>query len=226
MPKSYTLHDLPQEDRPRERLRKVGVDNLSLQELLALIIEKGGRNQNALQIAQNLLSHFGNLTNLKNASLDELKQLSGVGEATACKLKAALKIGEKALNNHKQRGEKIENAEDVFHLLKDEIGNKKKEHFLLLSLDTRNRLISIDSISVGILNTSLAHPREVFYSAISRSAASIILVHNHPSGDPTPSKDDLEITDRLTKAGKIIDIQIIDHIIICANNYFSLKDQI
>jgi len=225
MDKKHRLRDLPPEDRPRERLREVGVDNLSLQELLALIIEKGGRSQNVLQVSQNLLSHFGNLKKIKEASVEELRQVKGIGLANACKLQAALKLGEKALADHKQYGEKIETPEDVFNLLKDEIGNKKREHFKLLSLTSKNRLISADDISVGTLDSSLAHPREIFQAAISKSASSIILVHNHPSGDLSPSKNDSEITRRIERAGKIVGIELLDHVILTGKDWKSLKNR-
>ncbi|MCK4311752.1 MAG: hypothetical protein KAW88_03345, partial [Candidatus Cloacimonetes bacterium] len=144
--KTYTVKDLPIEERPRERLQKVGVDNLSTQELLALIIEKGGRGQTVLTLSQNLLAHFGNLQNIKNASLEELKKVKGIGFATACKLQAAFKLGEKAELHITKFGEKIEEPESVFNLLKNEIGNKKKESFYILSLTTRNNLISVDKV--------------------------------------------------------------------------------
>jgi DNA repair protein RadC len=166
MKKSYTLHDLPQEERPRERLRKVGVDNLSLQELLALIIERGKKGENVLTIAQNLLSHFGSLTRIKGASIEELQKVKGIGFATACKLKAAFKLGEKTLAKPKRYGQKIETPKDIYELFKNELGDKKKEHFKILSLTSRNRIISIDDISIGTLTASLAHPREIFYPAI------------------------------------------------------------
>jgi len=223
--KAFTLHDLPQNERPRERLKKVGVDNLSLQELLALIIERGKRGENVLSVAQNLLAHFGSLAKIKEASLEELQKVKGIGFATACKLKAAFKLGEKALEYSEKYSQKIETPKDVFNLLKNELGDKKKEHFKLLSLNSRNKLISIDDISIGTLNASLAHPREVFLATIKHSAASIILVHNHPSGDPTPSKDDIEITKRIVEAGKILGIEVLDHIIITKTKVFSFKDK-
>jgi len=222
MAKSYTLHDLPQEERPRERLRQVGVDNLSLQELLALIIERGNRRQNVLQLAQNVLSYFGNLKKVKEASLEELKQVNGIGEATACKLKAALKLGEKASGSNTNHGQKISKAEDVYVLLKSDLTNKKREHFKLLSLDTRNQLISIDNISIGTLNSSLAHPREIFKTAIANNAALVILVHNHPSGDPTPSDDDKKLTQRIKQAGEILGIELRDHVVIGSEGFVSL----
>jgi len=221
----FTLHDLPKEERPRERLKKVGVDNLSLTELLALVIERGKKGENVLNIAQNLISHFGNLENIKKASIEELCQVKGIGFATACKLKAVFKLGEKAQTKPTKYGQKIESPKDVFELLKNDLGDKKKEHFKILSLDSRNKLISIDDVSVGTINANLVHPREVFKTAIQHLAVSIILVHNHPSGDPEPSEDDLEITKRITEAGKLIGINVLDHIIITRTKFFSFKDK-
>jgi len=223
--RTYTVRDLPIEDRPRERLQKVGVDNLSTQELLALIIEKGGRGQTVLTLAQNLLAHFGNLQNIKNASIEELKKVKGIGFATACKIQAAFKLGEKAELHIPKFGEKIKKPETVYNLLRNEIGNKMKENFYILSLTTRNNLISVDKVSTGTLSASLAHPREVFLPAIKNSASTVIIVHNHPSGDTQPSEDDLEITKRLVEAGKILGIDVVDHIIVAKDNYFSFKDK-
>jgi len=224
--KYFTLHDLPQEDRPRERLKKVGVDNLSIQELLALIIEKGRKGKSVLSVSQNLLARFGNLAKMKEASVEELQEVDGIGFATACKLKAALKLGEKALNKHKRYNDEITTPKAVFDLLKNDLGSKKKEHFRILSLTTRKTLISIDNISIGILDSSLAHPREIFKPAIQNSAASIILVHNHPSGDPTPSNDDIKMTERLIDVGKIMGIEIDDHVIISDNLFTSLRSDL
>jgi len=197
-----------------------------VQELLALIIERGKKGQNVLSIAQNLLANFGNLSKIKEASIEELQEVKGIGLATACKLKAAFKLGEKALTKHKRYGQKIETAKDVYDLLKD-LADRKKEHFVILSLDSRNRLIDIGEISIGTLNASLIHPREVFKTAIQNLAAGIILVHNHPSGDLEPSGDDLGITKRITEAGKILSIKVIDHIIIAKakNGFLSFKEE-
>ena len=223
MGKDFTLHDLPQEERPRERLREVGVDNLSTQELLALIVERGVPGCNVLTIAQNLLAQFGNLEKIKETSLEQLQEVKGVGFATACKLKATFKLGEKALVKHKTYDQKIENPKDVYNLFKNDLVNKKKEHFKLLSLNSRNNLINIDEISIGSLNANIVHPREVFTPAIANHAAQVILVHNHPSGDPKPSEDDIKLTKRLVEAGKIIGIEVADHVIIARTNFLSLK---
>ena len=223
--KTFTLHDLPQEERPRERLKKVGIDNLSLPELLALVIEKGKKGKNVLTIAQNLISHFGNLAKMKEASIEELQEVDGIGFATACKLQAVFKLGEKTQNATTKDGQRIQSAKNVFEILKNELGNKKKEYFKVLSLDSRNQLISIDNVSIGTINANLVHPREVFKTAIQHLATSIIVVHNHPSGDPEPSEADLKITKRLIEAGKLIDINILDHVIVTKTRFFSFKDK-
>lgn len=219
----YTLHDLPSSERPRERLRKVGAENLSLQELLALVIEKGKAGQNVLTVSQNLLSRFGNLSGIKQASLKELEEVKGIGFATACKLKAAFKIGERAGKEPRRWDQKLECPKHVFDFLKDKIGNKKQEHFVVLCLNSRNRLIDYAKISVGTINASLAHPREIFRPAIRNSAASVILAHNHPSGNPEPGDNDIKITRTLEKTSKIVGIPISDHVVIGNNDFVSLK---
>lgn len=224
MKNNYPLQSLPPEERPRERLRRLGVENLSLAELLAIIIEKGSKEKNVLQLAQDLIAHFGNLTKLREASLEELKQVKGIGPATACKIKAALELGQRGDNNFSPQP-KIATPQAVFKLLKPLIGNKKKEHFLLLSLDSKNNLLSLDTISIGTINVSLAHPREIFQAAIKNSAATIILAHNHPSGDPTPSDNDLKITQRLLEISQLLGIKLIDHIIITADNFYSIGQE-
>lgn len=222
--RSYTIHDLPQEERPRERLRKVGSDYLSAGELLALLIERGRPGKSALIIAQNLISRFGGLVELKDASLIELQQVDGIGFATACKLQAAFKIGEKASNGRKKYGEILQSAEDVFKLLRYEIGTKRKEHFQLISLTTRAQLIAIDEICVGTLSMSIAHPREVFRAAIKNAAQSCVLVHNHPSGNPEPSSADIQVTKKMNLAGELLDLRLTDHIIVTRDSYWSSRE--
>lgn len=225
---TYTIRDLPPEDRPRERLREIGVDSLSTQELLALVVEKGGKKgQTVFTTVQHLLVRFGGLTKIKEASLEELQKVEGVGLATACKLKAAFRLGEKALAANNKSGRRIETSEDVYRLLKGDLAGKKKENFLVLCLNSRNyfgRLIRVGKVSVGSLNASIVHPREVFKEAIRADAASIILVHNHPSGSSEPSEDDLKITRRLVQAGKTLGIEVIDHVIVAKDGYYSFAD--
>lgn len=220
--KEFVLKDLPKQDRPRERLKRIGVENLSIQELLALIIEKGKRGQSVLKISQDLLAHFGSLESIKKASIQELEEVAGIGFATACKLKAVFKLGE--MVDFKDLGEKIQNPKDVYNLLKHEMAVETKEKLKLLCLSSGDRLIGIKEISVGTLNSSLIHPREVFYSAIKSMAASVILVHNHPSEESSPSEDDIEVTKRIAKVGEILGIRVIDHIIIAGNKVFSFKE--
>ncbi len=221
---SYTLRDLPQEERPRERLKKYGVENLSLQELLAIVIEKGRRGKNVLTLAQELLARFGNLQKIKEASILELQKVEGIGFATACKIKAALALGERTLNTKEKPEIKITKPVQVFKLLKPELSKKKKEFFKIICLDTRSKVVAVETISVGSLNASLAHPREIFYSAIKNTAASFIIVHNHPSGDPTPSQDDIEITKKLKKLSEMLKIPLVDHVIIGSKDYYSFKE--
>lgn len=229
MPKTYILQDLPETERPRERLKTLGPENLSLAELLAIIIQKGTPGRSVLTTAANLLSAFGNLQNIKKAPLAQLQKVPGIGFATACKLKAALALSEKLPQSsqktlNSQSPIKISSPKDVYSLLKPQIAQKKKEHFKLLSLNIRDSLLSIDSISVGSLDISIAHPREVYLPAIQNSAKKIILAHNHPSEDPAPSKPDLEVTKRIALAGEIIDIRLADHIIIAPSSYFSFRE--
>lgn len=219
-----TIHDLPASDRPRERLLASGPSKLSLQELLAIIIEKGGRGGNALLVAQNLLSKFGNLQEIRQSELDELQQIKGIGPATACKLKALFEISHRTEQEALTPRNKIPDAKAVFNLLRNMIGGKKQEHFVVLSLNSRNFLLDINPVSKGTLTASLVHPREVFRQAITRCAASVILAHNHPSSVCSPSENDHLITKRLEKAGKILGIQIVDHVIVSNSDYYSFKD--
>lgn len=223
--KNFTLHDLPAEERPRERLRKAGPDKLSTVELLALVIEKGRPGENVLILAQKLLVRFKNLAGIKQASLEELKQVGGIGLATACKLQAAFKLGERALSEAGQYGEKIQNPAQAYNLVKEEIAYQNKEHFKLICLNSNGRLINIDDISLGSLTASIAHPREIFQAAIKHSAAGVVLIHNHPSGNVEPSPDDLKTTQRIKQAGELLGIEVLDHLIVSGNQAFSFRQR-
>jgi len=224
MKNSFTVRDLPPSERPRERLIKLGSEALSAQEILALILGRGIKGESVIATSQKLLSRFGNLKGIANASVEELMQISGIGPAKTAQIKAALELSKRL---EADVGEKpkpmLKSPEDVAAVVRSQLKGKKKEHFLVLCLDTRNRLINCKTVSVGSLDTSIVHPREVFKEAVSSSAASVIFVHNHPSGDPEPSKEDVELTKRLTKAGEIIGIDVLDHIIVCDKSYLSLK---
>jgi DNA repair protein RadC len=221
---SFTVHDLPLAERPRERLLKLGTEALSSQEILALILGSGTKGESVIITAQNLLTKFGNLKNLSSASIEELKQIKGIGPAKAAQIKATFELI-KRMENYQDEGSRVtvKSPEDVIKTARALLKGKKKEHFVVVCLDTRNHLIQTKVVSIGSLDCSIVHPREVFNDAISSSAASVIFIHNHPSGDPTPSEDDIKITKRLIEAGDIVGIEVLDHIVICDNEHISMK---
>ena len=226
MKESFTIHDLPLTERPRERLLKLGAEALSAQEILALILGSGIKSESVMVTAQRLLSQFGNLQGVASAQIEELYGVKGIGIAKASQIKAAFELS-KRLQDHSDGNSKIsiKNPDDVLSQVKVRLKGKKREHLLVLLLNTRNHLIGIPTISIGSLDSSIVHPREVFNKAICASAASVILVHNHPSGDPQPSDDDIKITRQITEAGKIIGIEVIDHIIVGGESYVSMKER-
>ena len=226
MKKSFTIHDLPPSERPRERLRKFGVEALSAQEILAVLLGRGIAGESVVVTAQRLLSQFGNLKGIADASIEELSQVKGIGIAKASQLKAAFELSSRLAGYSEADKEQIvKTPDDVAGLVSGRLRGKKKEHFLALMLNTRNQLIGLSEISIGSLDTSIVHPREVFKEAISASAASVIFVHNHPSGDPTASEDDIKLTKRLVEAGEIVGIDVLDHIIIGDKKHLSLKKE-
>jgi len=224
MKKSFTIHDLPASERPRERLQKLGVEALSAQEILALILGRGIAGESVMVTAQRLLSQFGSLKGVATASVEQLFQVKGIGLAKAAQIKAAFELANR-VEGYSEAGSRplVKTPDDVAGLVRSRLKDKKKEYFLALLLDTRNQLIKVAEISVGSLDSSIVHPREVFKEAISASAASVIFVHNHPSGDPTASEDDIRLTKGLAEAGEIIGIEVLDHIIIGGKKFLSLK---
>jgi len=222
--KSFTIHDLPISERPRERLQKFGVEALSAQEILALILGRGIAGESVTVTAQRLLSQFGNLRGIAGASVEGLSQVRGIGVAKASQIKAAFELANR-LEGYSEAGDKpvVKTPDEVVAVVRGRLKGKKKEYFLALLLDIRNRLIKVAEISVGSLDSSIVHPREVFKEAISASAASVIFVHNHPSGDPEASEDDIKLTKRLAEVGEIVGIDVLDHIIVGDKDYLSLK---
>lgn len=227
--KSFTIHDLPKSERPRERLEKLGPESLSAQELLALILGRGVRGESVSMMAQKLLSYFGSLEGIMNASLEDLQSVKGLGLAKASQLKACFEVARRVFTkseiSEESKLKEITCAKEVYELVKSKISNYAKEHLIVLSFDSRNKFLGMDTVSVGTLNANLIHPRETFDTAIRHHAEHIVVVHNHPSGDCEPSEDDLEITKRLVESGKILGIEVNDHIIVCKSSYLSFKEK-
>ena len=221
---SMTIHDLPISERPRERLQRLGVEALSAQEILALILGRGIAGESVMVTAQRLLRRFGGLKGIAGASLEELTQVKGIAIAKSAQIKAAVELASR-VEGYSETADKplVKTPDDVAGLVQGRLKGKKKEYFLALLLDTRSQLIRVAEISVGSLDTSIVHPREVFKEAISASAASVIFVHNHPSGDTEASEDDIQLSKRLAEAGEIMGIDVLDHVIIGDRAFRSLK---
>ncbi len=215
------IKDLPKVDRPREKLEKYGPEHLSNSELLAILLRTGCKGVNVVELANKILKKFSG-DGLSKAAIKELKDTFGLGTAKACEIIACFELGRRLLQN--KQASLILSPKDVWDELKD-IRDNKKEHFVIFFLDARNQEIKKEIISVGILNANLVHPREVFEPAVRNLVAQIVITHNHPSGDLEPSEDDLIITKRLIEAGKIMGIEINDHVIVTKNGFFSFKEK-
>lgn len=215
------IKDLPKIERPREKLEKYGPEKLSNSELLAILLGTGSKGINVVELANKILKKFSG-NGLTKASFKELKNTFGLGSAKACEIMACFELGRRLLKDKKSV--LILSPQKIFEELKD-LRNNKKEHFVVFYLDTRNQEIQREIISIGTVNANLVHPREVFESAIKNNAAQIIVAHNHPSGDQEPSEDDLVITKKLVEAGKILGIEVLDHIIVTKDGFVSLKEK-
>lgn len=213
------IKDIPKIDRPREKMEKYGPEKLSNSELLAVILGKGAKGTNAVEMSKKILHQFPG-SSLADVNLDELKKVFGLGISKACGILACFELSRRLLKDKK--AELILSPKDVWDNLKD-IRDNKKEHFAIFYLDARNQKIQREIISVGILNANLIHPREVFEPAVRHTAAQILIAHNHPSGDTSPSGEDMSVTRRLMEAGKILGIEIVDHVIVTRNSFLSLK---
>ncbi len=221
-----TIKNMPISERPREKMLTYGCQSLSNAELLAIILSTGTKERTAIDLASGILNMSSEgLRTLTNCTIEELMQIKGVGLAKASQIIAAVELGKRIALTANVNNYKIKGPEDVSNLLMEEMRYLNKEIFNIILLNTKNNVIAIENISVGSLNASIVHPREVFNIAIRRSSSAIILAHNHPSGDPKPSTEDVNITKRLIEAGSIIGINVLDHIIIGDGIYFSMKEE-
>ncbi|TVY11902.1 RadC family protein [Paenibacillus cremeus] len=221
---NYTLRDVPNEERPRERMMQYGAGALSNAELLAILLRTGTFQESAVHLAQRVLRQAGSLRSLTDMSLQQLTGIKGIGAAKALQLQASIELGKRMARSTLSDTVTIRSPQDVASLLSEELRYLQKEHFVCLFLNTKNHVVGQETLSMGSLNASIVHPREVFRAAIKRSSASIVCVHNHPSGDPTPSPEDISMTRRLVEAGDLIGIEVLDHIVIGDQSFVSLKE--
>lgn len=219
------IRDLHVDDRPRERLIKQGPQSLSNQELIAILLRTGTKQESVLSIANRVINYFEKLHELKHATLEEIMSIKGIGQAKAVQLLAAIELGRRLSQKQVDSRFTIRSPKDAASFLMPEMSSLQQEHFVALFLNVKNQVIHKQTIFIGSLNSSIVHPREIFREAVKRSAASIICAHNHPSGNASPSPEDIEVTKRLQEAGFIIGIELIDHIIIGDHQYISLKEQ-
>ena len=222
------INHWPEEERPRERLIREGADRLSPAQLLAIVLRTGSEGKSALELAMEIIRHYGDLKALSGATVHELCAIKGVGLAKAAEIKAALEIGKRAVTQPWGKRRRVLSSKDVYDVSRHYIQyfhGLKKEVFRLLMLDGKNRIFADYTVSEGCLTSSIVHPREVYIQAIRNSAASVIFLHNHPSGDPSPSPEDIEITKRLVAAGELLGIKVLDHVIMGDGGYLSFADK-
>ena len=225
--KQLMMKDLPASERPREKLMNHGAEALSNAELLAILLRTGTQEESVMRLAERILIEAGEdgLGGLAHSSIESLMKRKGVGEAKAITIAAALELGKRvAIGNSKKRVI-IRSSDDIANYMMPRLRYCDREHFYAILLNTKNHVIASPLISIGTLSESLVHPRELFKEAINHSSSSIILVHNHPSGDPSPSREDIMMTRRIIEGGRLLDIQILDHVIIGDNTYISLREQ-
>ncbi len=218
------ITEVPESSRPRERMEEFGEKALSDQELLAILLRTGSKNKNVMHLAMQLLDHFENLYDLKMATLEEIKEIKGIGRVKALELKAAMELGSRLNHAGQVKLGTISSSSDFGHMMIMELQDLQQEHLVVIFLNTKNEIIKKETIFVGSLNQSIAHPREIFRGAVRYSAARIILAHNHPSGNPDPSKKDIQFTERMVACGEMMGIELLDHLIIGRNEYISLKE--
>lgn len=215
------IKDIPINDRPRERLINYGVKNISNEDLISIILKTGTKNKSVKDISNFVLKEFKDISNLKNLNINRLMKIEGIGKVKAIELIAAIELGRRVYLEKNINEIKIKDSNDIYKIFNNILKYKQQEHFYALYLDSKNKIIEKKLLFVGTINKSVAHPREIFKNAYLTSASFIICVHNHPSGDPTPSKEDIVFTNNLMEIGKLNNIPILDHIIIGNNSYYS-----
>ncbi|MFT9849866.1 RadC family protein [Aneurinibacillus sp. REN35] len=220
-----TLREIPESDRPRERMMQAGPGALSNAELLAILLRTGSAEESVMSLSCRVLNQVGGLRGLKSASFEELTSLKGIGPAKALLLMAVLELGKRMGSAHFSDRITIRSPKDAADVMMEEMRYHTQEHFVCLYLNTKNHIIGRETIFIGSLNSSIVHPREVYKEAIRRSSASVICLHNHPSGDASPSREDIDVTRRLQEAGRILGIELLDHIIIGDGQFYSLKEK-
>ncbi|WP_078382660.1 RadC family protein [Sutcliffiella halmapala] len=219
------IRDYPEDQRPRERLIQDGPKSLSNHELLAIMLRTGSKEESVVQLANKLLTTFEGLRLLKDASVEEMTNIKGIGTAKAVQILAAVELGRRIHRLQYEDRYVIRSPEDAANYVMEDMRFLSQEHFVCLYLNTKNQVLHQQTIFIGSLNASIVHPREVFKEAFRRSAASFICIHNHPSGDPSPSREDIEVTKRLNECGKLIGIELLDHLIIGDQKFISLKEK-
>lgn len=223
-----SIKQWPEDERPRERLLRFGAYGLSTAQLLAIILKTGDKNKSALELGREILLNFKSLREMEDAAPDELSKFKGMGPAKIAQLKASFELGRRLLQNEAGgdgTNPYFRNSREVYEYYRPKFYGLKKEKFLCALLDVKNRVFKETTVSDGTLTSSLVHPREVFRYAIKEAAASVLFVHNHPSGDPSPSRDDIDITKRLVETGKIIGINVLDHVVVADGNYVSIMEK-
>lgn len=222
---ALTIKEIPSDDRPRERLLKFGAQSLSNIELLAILIRTGTKKESALSIATQIMSSRDGIEFIASCTIAELRSTKGIGDAKAAQIKAAVELGKRIRGYRKAPGYKICTPKDAADLVMEDMRFLRQEHLKVIFLNTKNIVTEVEDISIGSLNSSIVHPREIYSEAIRKSSSSIIICHNHPSGDPIESPEDIDVTKRLSEVGRLVGIELIDHIIIGDGIYISMKEK-
>lgn len=219
------IKEIPNKERPRERFVKYPIDTIQTFELLAIILRTGSKNESVIELSKKLLYSFDSLKALGNSSIADLKKLKGIGDSKAIELLSAIELGKRVYTESFISNIKLHSPENIYNFMRDSLEMKEQEYLIGLYLNTKGELIKKEVLFIGSLNSSLIHPREVFKHAVLNSSASIIICHNHPSGDPSPSSQDIRVTKIIHKNSLMMDIELIDHIIIGKDKYFSFKEK-